>query len=125
MSALVAEGAVASVLPDAVANARTTARVTPAREVSEGVGGWPRRLVRVVPHTPLRVFVCPPGVTVRRAIGGGAATVDPFLLLDDARIPPGAGFPAHPHRGFETVSYLLEGSTTHEDFAGGKVGVDC
>ena len=30
----------------------------------------------------------------------------------------GAGFPDHPHRGFETVSYLLEGEFTHEDFAG-------
>ena len=46
--------------------------------------------------------------------------LDPFLLLDefegDSR--DGAGFPDHPHRGFETVSYLLEGEFTHEDFAG-------
>ncbi len=37
-----------------------------------------------------------------------------------AAIKPPAGFPDHPHRGFETVSYLLRGSIRHEDFAGHK-----
>ena len=46
--------------------------------------------------------------------------LDPFLLLDEfeGNSKDGAGFPDHPHRGFETVSYILEGEFTHEDFAG-------
>ena len=46
--------------------------------------------------------------------------LDPFLLLDEFQgsAKEGAGFPDHPHRGFETVTYLLEGEFTHEDFAG-------
>ena len=42
------------------------------------------------------------------------------MLLDEfeGNSKDGAGFPDHPHRGFETVSYLLEGEFTHEDFAG-------
>ena len=40
-----------------------------------------------------------------------------FVLLQGS---DGAGFPDHPHRGFETVSYLLEGEFTHEDFTGRK-----
>ncbi|MCS7313585.1 MAG: pirin family protein, partial [Acidobacteria bacterium] len=47
---------------------------------------------------------------------------DPFLLLDDfgSRRPPDyiAGFPWHPHRGFETVTYLLKGEVHHEDSTG-------
>ena len=46
--------------------------------------------------------------------------LDPFLLLDEfeGNSKDGVGFPDHPHRGFETVSYILEGAFTHEDFAG-------
>lgn len=39
---------------------------------------------------------------------------------DHFSIPPGAGFPDHPHRGQETITYLLSGSVDHEDFAGHK-----
>jgi redox-sensitive bicupin YhaK (pirin superfamily) len=39
-------------------------------------------------------------------------------MLDEARISPPAGFPDHPHRGFETVTYVLKGATEHEDFTG-------
>jgi hypothetical protein len=50
------------------------------------------------------------------------AMLDPFLLLDAFRSDePGdyiAGFPAHPHRGFETVTYLLAGRMRHKDNAG-------
>ena len=61
------------------------------------------------------------GARVRRSIGRPElSNLDPFLLLDEFEGSgrEGAGFPDHPHRGFETVSYLLEGEFTHEDFAG-------
>ena len=61
------------------------------------------------------------GARVRRSIGRPELrNLDPFLLLDEfeGSAAEGAGFPDHPHRGFETVSYLLEGEFTHEDFAG-------
>jgi len=63
------------------------------------------------------------GARVRRSIGRPELTnLDPFLLLDEfeGAGEEGAGFPDHPHRGFETVSYLLEGEFLHEDFAGNK-----
>jgi redox-sensitive bicupin YhaK (pirin superfamily) len=51
--------------------------------------------------------------------------IDPFLLLDEmgpVQYPPGeaVGAPDHPHRGFETVTYLLEGDWEHEDSAGNR-----
>ncbi|KAL5729759.1 hypothetical protein ACHQM5_002662 [Ranunculus cassubicifolius] len=56
---------------------------------------------------------------VRRSIGTYELDhFDPFLLLDEATIESPAGFPDHPHRGFETVSYMLKGSLLHEDFEG-------
>lgn len=63
------------------------------------------------------------GVHLRRAFGFGKTTeFDPFLLLDDFRndIPADylAGFPWHPHRGIETVTYVLAGSVEHGDSMG-------
>ena len=63
------------------------------------------------------------GVELTRVIAQPALPMlDPFLLLDAFRSDrPGdyiAGFPAHPHRGFETVTYLLAGRMRHEDSAG-------
>lgn len=63
------------------------------------------------------------GVRLNRVIGGaGIERFDPFLMLDEfASDNPDdyiAGFPAHPHRGFETVTYMLEGRMRHEDHLG-------
>lgn len=61
------------------------------------------------------------GARVRRSIGRQELrNLDPFLLLDEFRVSKPAGFPDHPHRGFETVTYVLEGVTAHEDFCGHK-----
>lgn len=63
------------------------------------------------------------GVRVRRSLGQSpAARLDPFLLLDeffsDNPADYLAGFPAHPHRGFETVTYMLQGHMMHQDHLG-------
>ncbi|CAI9117424.1 OLC1v1018818C1 [Oldenlandia corymbosa var. corymbosa] len=61
------------------------------------------------------------GAVVRRSIGRPELKyIDPFLMLDEFSVTPPAGFPDHPHRGFETVTYMLKGSFTHQDFAGHK-----
>ncbi|XP_014497105.1 pirin-like protein [Vigna radiata var. radiata] len=61
------------------------------------------------------------GAVVRRGIGRTELkNLDPFLMLDHFSVSPPAGFPDHPHRGFETVTYMLEGGITHQDFAGHK-----
>ncbi|XP_010107223.2 pirin-like protein [Morus notabilis] len=61
------------------------------------------------------------GAVVRRGIGrSDLKNLDPFLMLDDFSVSPPAGFPDHPHRGFETVTYMLQGAITHQDFAGHK-----
>ena len=65
------------------------------------------------------------GVKLRRAFGfGQTKEFDPFLLLDDFRNdnPEGylAGFPWHPHRGIETITYVLAGTVEHGDSLGNK-----
>ena len=69
------------------------------------------------------------GVHLRRAFGfGNTSDFDPFLLLDDFRndIPEDylAGFPWHPHRGIETITYVLAGTVEHGDSMGnhGAIG---
>ncbi len=71
-------------------------RVVAAGEVPEGAGARVRRLMPSpeLPH------------------------LDPFVLFDHATVEPPAGFPAHPHRGFEIVTYMLEGAFAHWDDAG-------
>jgi redox-sensitive bicupin YhaK (pirin superfamily) len=70
----------------------------PAEEVSEGVGA-----------------------RVRRSIGTSSMKhFTPFLVLDHFKISPDAGFPDHPHRGQETITYLFKGRVDHEDFTGSK-----
>ena len=65
------------------------------------------------------------GVNLTRIIGSPELNMlDPFLLLDEfGSDNPNdyiAGFPPHPHRGFETITYMLNGKFTHEDTAGNK-----
>lgn len=63
------------------------------------------------------------GVRLQRSIGGPSLDhLDPFLLLDEIKSEEGAdyigGFPDHPHRGFETVTYMLQGNMQHKDHMG-------
>lgn len=82
---------------------KDVAKVVIAREQSEGVGA-----------------------RVRRSIGRPELqNLDPFLLLDEFHVSKPAGFPDHPHRGQQTVTYMLEGAFKHEDNKGhsGTIGV--
>ncbi len=65
------------------------------------------------------------GVKLRRSLGQTElARLDPFLMLDEFSSEDSAdyiaGFPAHPHRGFETVTYILDGHMLHEDHLGNR-----
>src|SRR5438128_5198567 len=65
------------------------------------------------------------GVHLRRAFGfGDTSDTDPFLLLDDFRNDRPAdylaGFPWHPHRGIETITYVLAGTVEHGDSMGNR-----
>lgn len=65
------------------------------------------------------------GVKLQRALGAQpGARLDPLLMLDafSSEDPNDyiAGFPAHPHRGFETITYILDGHMLHEDHLGNR-----
>jgi len=61
------------------------------------------------------------GASVMRSIGTSTLPdLDPFLLLDLFKVRLPAGFPDHPHRGFEAVTYMISGTMLHEDFKGNK-----
>lgn len=65
------------------------------------------------------------GVKIQRSVGQNQfARIDPFLMLDcfssDDPDDYIAGFPAHPHRGFETVTYMLDGFMRHRDHMGNE-----
>ena len=81
-----------------------------------------RPVMRVVQSQPTLEGA---GVHLRRAFGfGNTAEFDPFLLLDDFRNDNPdeylAGFPWHPHRGIETITYVLAGSVDHGDSLGNR-----
>ena len=81
---------------------RSVSRIIPAQATSDGAG-----------------------VKLKRSLGQSqAARHDPFLMLDeffsDEPADYLAGFPSHPHRGFETVTYMLDGHMLHEDHLGNK-----
>ncbi|HMI93524.1 MAG TPA: pirin family protein [Polyangiales bacterium] len=81
---------------------RNVARVVRARDTSDGAG-----------------------VRLRRSLGSQELPeLDPFLLLDEFRSDDAndylAGFPDHPHRGFETVTYMLAGHMEHRDHMGNR-----
>jgi quercetin 2,3-dioxygenase len=83
----------------------------------------------MVKHKPLLITkahetVDGAGVRLRRAIGNpDLSHVDPFVLLDEIRSENPddyvAGFPTHPHRGIETVTYMIKGKFRHKDSKGG------
>jgi redox-sensitive bicupin YhaK (pirin superfamily) len=82
-----------------------------------------RELKREIPSIPTSDGA---GVKLRRSLGSSQALRhDPFLMLDEfySDDPDDylAGFPAHPHRGFETVTYMLDGHMQHKD-SGGNTG---
>ncbi|KPV41311.1 pirin [Thiohalorhabdus denitrificans] len=85
---------------------RTVVQVVPAMEVSEGAGV---RILRTI------------GTPARRHL-------DPFLMLDhfgsDNPDDYGAGFPDHPHRGFITLTYMLDGHMAHGDSMGNEGRLD-
>src|SRR6202140_2931907 len=81
-----------------------------------------RTLQRVIEAVPTSDGA---GVKLRRSLGQSPyARLAPFLMLDpfstDNADDYTAGFPAHPHRGFETVTYMLDGHMRHEDHLGNR-----
>src|SRR5438270_4319698 len=81
-----------------------------------------RRIHRLIKSMPASDGA---GVKLRRSLGqSNFARLDPFLMLDEFSSDDAAdyiaGFPAHPHRGFETVTYILDGHMMHEDHLGNK-----
>jgi quercetin 2,3-dioxygenase len=82
----------------------------------------PRTLRQIIRSVPASDGA---GVKLRRSLGQTPhLRVDPFLMLDEfsSENPDDyvAGFPAHPHRGFETVTYMLDGHMLHEDHLGNQ-----
>jgi quercetin 2,3-dioxygenase len=90
--------------PEAVDSIRVATHLIRGRATSDGAGV---RLTRIIDGS---------------AAAAGGPDFDPFLLLDEfGSDRPGdyiAGFPDHPHRGFETVTYMLAGRMRHRDNAG-------
>jgi len=101
-----------------------SARSEPARgePPREGLGSRERTVERIVSAQRTTDGA---GVRLNRALGGSALSMlDPFLLLDEFQSDDPndyiAGFPEHPHRGFETVTYMIEGAMEHRDSVGNR-----
>jgi redox-sensitive bicupin YhaK (pirin superfamily) len=89
-------------------------------------GSVARKIQRVVQPEPVTEGA---GVRLRRSIAGRALDyLDPFLLLDDFRSDNPEdyfrGFPMHPHRGIETVTYMLAGAVHHRDSIGNAGSIE-
>ncbi|NQU69761.1 MAG: pirin family protein, partial [Rhodospirillales bacterium] len=83
----------------------------------------PRKILRIYPAIPTSEGA---GVNLKRSIGTPQLdNLDPFLLLDQFDTENAddyiAGFPDHPHRGFETVTYMIAGLMRHEDNTGAGI----
>jgi hypothetical protein len=81
-----------------------------------------RRLQQIIRSLPTSDGA---GVKLRRSLGQAPGVrLDPFLMLDEFSSENAddyiAGFPNHPHRGFETVTYMLDGHMLHEDHLGNR-----
>lgn len=66
------------------------------------------------------------GAVVKRVVGPSSPVprVGPLILLDHADIPPGVGFPMHPHAGFEILTYIIRGEVRHKDSEGFQAAVE-
>ena len=90
--------------------------------MNTATSSYPARVARVIRGRPTSDGA---GVKLTRVIGGpDLPELDPFLLLDEFGTDRAedylAGFPSHPHRGFETVTYMLDGRMRHKDNHGNE-----
>lgn len=95
---------------------------TSAAPAPKTSAGGARPVVQVVQAVPTKDGA---GVKLTRALGFDALPLlDPFLLLDEIHSNERGdyikGFPSHPHRGFETVTYMIEGAMEHQDTLGNR-----
>ena len=96
----------------------------PGPERAQGLAANTARRVREVAQlAESQPTVEGAGVHLRRCLGGRAVPLlDPFLMLDEFRSETPEdyikGFPSHPHRGFETVTYMIDGAMEHRDSLG-------
>jgi quercetin 2,3-dioxygenase len=98
------------------------ALAAPALACASRMRGRVRAVTQVIDALPTMEGA---GVHLVRSLGGPTlGTLDPFLLLDEIHsdrpedyLP---GFPTHPHRGFETVTYVLDGAVVHQDSLGNR-----